>query len=267
MSTAEEEREPDETDVDVPCKEGDRVAVEYESVHANHRLVTVGHVKDVVLKGGPDEEGGWEDHLAEIYLRPENPEDLERQDRYMEEEGMTAMRRVLYEIGGTRGWHTVEIRNGARWHKASETGTETSLTVLAEDEEPPRATDNVTVGLEIQCDECMSVGVVPLTDPNPDLGTYSCHECEEEREIGEDASVVDAWPLVGRPEDIEGPGGNAGREVAEWAMSPKRWAAFRETVLKGRKATEYAEDVDVTPGTVYRHVHDAREVIKGGHNE
>jgi len=65
MSTAEEEREPDETDVDVPCKEGDRVAVEYESVHANHRLVTVGHVKDVVLKGAP-RDGEWVAMLAEI---------------------------------------------------------------------------------------------------------------------------------------------------------------------------------------------------------
>jgi len=261
-----------ETD-DVPVDEEDRVAVEYESAHAGRRVVLTGTVEDVVRKGGPDEDGEWEDHLAEIYVRPEDGHRNDRLDEYIEGTEGTPMRRVLYEIRAERGWHGVEARNGLRWHSLNETGTETEISVLAADEEPPHPSNEVHVAVGVRCRRCAGTSTLTVDEAKPDKAfmerRWACPHCHEiERDsaptIEEQYEVLAVKPVAGmvdaslHVDDLP---------TAEWAASPKRWDAFRETVIKGRKATEYADEVDVTPGTVYRHVHDAREVIKGGLNE
>lgn len=271
MSAAEEEREPDEADADVPAREGDRVAVEYHSAHVDRRKVLVGEVMDVVLKGAP-RDGEWVAMLAEIYVRPEDGHRNDRSEHYTETT-RSAMRRVTWEIeeDEDRGWHSVEARNGLRWNRVNETGTRTEISVLAAEEEPPHPDNGVVLAVGLRCHRCNGTSCKEVTDPEtePLTGTRwacpHCHEVDDESgaEIGQQYEILGCKPVS----HVDTSWSLAEHEALEWAASPTRWRAFTETVLKGRKATEYAEDVDVTPGTVYRHVHDAREVLKGGLNE
>ena len=245
-------------------EESTRVAVEYKSTHAKRLKTMVGTVERAEVAPGAIKGRLWH-----VYITPEG-ERNDRKEHYREEEDTTPRRRLV--IAPELESVTLESRNGGRWHRLSRGDAEVRA-VETEEDEATQGGEGVTVVVEVRHTRCAGTSVLAVTETEPEvmskgLACPHCHPVDRDScgTIEEEYEVTEVMPITCHPEDVDTSMSlhrlKRRYGVAEWAASPKRWRAFREAVIKGRKSTEVAEAFGVSPGTIYRHVHDAREVIK-----
>ena len=244
--------------------EGERVAVTYESVYAERDKVLTATVETV--EHAPGSLGG---RLWHVYLVPEGERD-ERREAYTEDEARPPRRlTVMPEAESV----TLETRNGGRWNRLNAPATNAEVEVLGEDEEPEREPIG-TVAVTVRHSRC--AGTTLLTVDSVEeaedlrgrvLACPHCHGEDEDgnarrHEVGTEFSFEAIRPLTTHPDHVDTIDELDDHEVVEHHASPRRWDVYLKAGVKGRNRAHLAEDLGVAEGTVYRHVHDAREAIR-----
>lgn len=239
-------------------EEGDRVAVHYESVYADRRKTLVGEVTDV-------EQANPYGRLWKIYLSPEG----ERDERKEDVDSRPPRRLTVMP----EAEDSLETRNGARWNTLTKPATSAEWEVLGEGEEPAREAIG-SVAVKVRHSRCggTTLLTVDSVEEAEDLRgrVLACPHCQgtnedgEERhhEVGKEFELEAIRPLTSHPNDVDPIHDLEDHEVVEHHASPRRWEVYMEAGVKGRNRSHLAEDLGVSDGTVYRHVHDAREAIR-----
>ena len=237
--------------------EGERVAVTYESVYAERDKVLTATVETV--EHAPGSLGG---RLWHVYLVPEGERD-ERREAYTEDEARPPRRlTVMPEAESV----TLETRNGGRWNRLNAPATNAEVEVLGADEEPDREAIG-TVAVMVRHSRCggTTLLTVDSVEEAEDLRgrVLACPHCEvDEDEVGEDYTFERMAPLAMHPDAVDPLDSLEDHPVVEHHASPRRWDVYLKAGVKGRNRAHLAEDLGVAEGTVYRHVHDAREAIR-----
>ena len=233
--------------------EGERVAVRYESVYAERDKVLTAEVESV--EHAPGSLGG---RLWHVYLRPEG----ERDERAEDVDDRPPRRLTFMPEAESV---TLDTRNGARWNRLNAPATNAEVEVLAEGEEPETATEG-TVAVEVRREECghASLVTVDSVEEAEDLRgrEHECPVCEETGTLGEDVAFEAIRPLAVPRERVRAMDPLNKHDVVEHHASPRRWEVYLKAGVEGRNRAHLAEDLGVSSGTVYRHVHDAREAIE-----